>query len=175
MIVPAKCGQPPIVRGVSFVPAPELRCHFPNIPSEYPSPAFAANASGSVNSEACNCGLVASVSCAPIPVRKGCRPVSIEARDGEHVGCARALVKSTPLFFSAAILGIGGKLAPAPAVSGKLSAPRSSAMMKSTLFAPRAVVKKSSVSANVVKRVSEFMERKPPLYEASVWRIPKNC
>jgi hypothetical protein len=39
------------------------------------------------------------------------------------------LLKSTPLFFKAEMFGIGGTLAPTPAVSGKLSAPKSSAMM----------------------------------------------
>jgi len=54
--------------------------------------------------------------------------VSIEARVGEQVGCACAFVNSTPLFFSAVMFGIGACVPPV-AVSGKLSAPRSSAMM----------------------------------------------
>ena len=69
-----------------------------------------------------------------MPVRKGFLPVSKEARVGEHVGCERALRKSTPLFFKAVMFGMGGTDAPTEAVRGKLSMPKSSAMIRRILL-----------------------------------------
>jgi hypothetical protein len=80
------------------------------------------------------------------------------ARVGEQVGCECAFRNNTPLFFSADMFGIGGNVPPVP-VRGKLSAPRSSAMM-TRIFAGWA-----KTAQEVRSRQSRvFIPREKPAY-----------
>ena len=62
------------------------RCHLPNCLSWQFSELFAANASGSVNSEDCSRLFEPEAATSPVPVRNPYRPVRMLERDGEQVG-----------------------------------------------------------------------------------------